>query len=88
MDGSFTEIITGVLAGGVGKYIIDHFIKHRKYQAEVDGTISGNWKMIVSELRDSNKQLQLRVDKLELENNELKDKYISLQHQINFSDKI
>lgn len=85
MDGSFTELVTGILAGGLGKYIIDHFIKYRKYNADVDVTVSGNWKMIVTELRESNRELQLRVDKLEIENDELRTKYISLQHQISFS---
>lgn len=88
MDGSLTELFAGALAGGLGKYIIDHFIKYRKYNADVDGTVSGNWKMIVAELRASNKDLQLRVDKLELENDELRKNYISLQHQISFSKEL
>jgi len=79
--------MAGALAGGVGKYIIDHFIKYRKYNAEVDTTVSGSWKMIVAELKESNNNLQLRVDKLELENAELRKNYISLQHQISFGEK-
>ena len=95
MDESFFKIVAGVLAGGVGKHIIDHFIKYKRYAAEVnrlniesDGLVSGNWKMLYEKLEKANEVLQLRVDKLELENAELKQKYISMQQQINFAEKL
>ena len=87
----FSEIGIGAVVGGIITKVIDHFLQRGKYNADVrklevetDRSLIAQWKELYDEVKKSQKDLNLRCDALELENERLRLECISLQHQISF----
>lgn len=94
MDESFIKVLFGLLAGGVGKTLIDFAIKYKSYKAGVlkseienDALASVEWKKLYDELKMVQQAQATKIDLLELECEKLRLKNIDLQHQISFGLK-
>lgn len=91
----FNEVIAALLAGGLGKYLIDRFIRQEHYKNEVkkaqlenDALASTEWKRLYDELKLAQDKMDVKLKELELECAKLRNENISLKQQFEFTKAI